>query len=171
MVKIPLDYICVKSGILCPRCQFLVDSGRVKEYEVDVMKALIELEESGVRYLKDAEYHKSYREDNILVIVLSFKQKIPPHELGKLSRMLSSKLNIRVKVVPKSNDVRQLATLILHPARILGINTVWLPDGSTHYVIRVPRSDYRIISHTREIYEKILSEIIGQEVEIRVTDI
>ena len=170
-MKIPLDYICVKSGILCPRCQFLVDSGQVKEFEVEVMRALIELEESSVKFLKDAEYHKSYREDNILVVVLSFKKKIPPHELGKLSRALSNKLNIRVKVVPKSKDVRQLATLVLHPARILGINTVWLPDGSTHYVIRVPRSDFRIISHTREVYEKILSEIIGQEVEIRVAEI
>ncbi len=170
MVKIPLDYVCVKSGVLCPRCQLLVDTGKVKKFEVEVMRALIELEESGSRYLRNAIYHKSFKEDDLLVVVMEFREKISHHELMKISRALASKLGLRVKVINKSNDLRQMAALLLYPARILGINTVWLPDGSTHYVIRVPRSDQRILQNNKEIYERILSQIIGQEVEIRISE-
>lgn len=171
MVKIPLDHVCVKSGVLCPRCQLLVDSGRVQSFEVDVMRTLIELEESGLRNLKDAIYHKSYKEGGLLVIVMEFKTKISTHELVRLAKNLSNKLGLKVKIVNKSSDVRQIAASLLYPARILGINTVWLPDGSTHYVIRIPRSDSKILQNNREIYEKILSQIIGQEVEIRIGEI
>lgn len=171
MVKIPLDHVCVKSGVLCPRCQLLVDSGRVQSFEVDVMRALIELEESGLRNLKDTVYHKSYKEGDLLVIVMEFKAKISSHELARLAKNLSNKLGLKVKIVNKSGDVKQIAASLLYPARILGINTVWLPDGSTHYVIRIPRSDSRIIQNNKEMYERILSQIIGQEVEIRIGEI
>lgn len=171
MVKIPLDHVCVKSGVLCPRCQFLVDSGQVQSFEVEVMRSLIELEESGTKYLKDAVYHKSYRDNDLLVIVMEFKSKVSPYELAKLAKALSSKLGLRVKVINKSSDVKQIVATLLYPARILGINTVWLPDGSTHYVIRIPRSDQKILQNNREIYERILSQIIGQEVEIRIGEI
>jgi len=135
------------------------------------MRALIELEESGLRNLKDAVYHKSYKEGDLLVIVMEFKTKISPHELVRLAKNLSNKLGLKVKIVNKSSDVKQIAASLLYPARILGINTVWLPDGSTHYVIRIPRSDSRILQNNREIYERILSQIIGQEVEIRIGEI
>ncbi len=169
-MKIPLDYVCVKSGVLCPRCQLLVDTGKVEGFEVEVMRALIELEESGVKYLKNAIYHKSFREGDLLVVVIEFKEKIPHHELAKIAKALAPKLGLRVKVINKSSDLRQMAASLLYPARILGINTVWLPDGSTHYVIRVPRSDQRVLQNNREVYERILSQIIGQEVEIRISE-
>lgn len=170
MVRIPLDYVCVKSGVLCPRCQLVLDSGRIQSFEVDVMRTLIELEESGLRILKDSIYHKSYREADLLVIVMEFKTKISHHELVRLARNISSKLGLKVKIVNKSSDIKQIVASLLYPVRILGINTVWLPDGSTHYVIRVPRSDSRMLQSNKGIYEKILSQIIGQEVEIRIEE-
>jgi len=166
LVKIPLDHICVKSGILCPRCQALIEEGVVDSYEVDVMRALIEMEESSVRELRDVEYIKTYMEGNLVVIVL--KGKLPPQVLSKIARNLSEKFEgRRVKVALKSRDLRQVASQVLYPARILGINTLWLPDGSVQYIIRVPRSEQRIIREFKEEFEKILSKIMGSVVEIR----
>jgi len=166
LVKIPLDHICVKSGILCPRCQTLIEEGVVEPYEVDVMKALIELEESGIRELRDAEYIKTYKEGNLVVLVL--KGKLTIHNLSRIAKSLSEKFEgSRVKVVLKSSDLRQVASQVLYPARIQGINTLWLPDGSTQYIIRVPRSEQRIIRDNKTEFERILSKIMGSVVEIR----
>jgi len=71
-MKIPLDYICVRTGSLCNRCQSIVDSGQVEPFEVDVMKVLLDIEESQVKELKDSVYHKAYKiDDRLLVLVVA----------------------------------------------------------------------------------------------------
>ncbi len=173
MVEIPLDYICVKSGVLCPRCQSLVESGAVGEHEVEVMRALIELEErEGVQLLKKATYHKTYVVDDMYVVVmdLGIGTSVPlfTRHARALEQKLQERLGRRVRIVPRANDVRGLAAFLLYPARVLGVNTLWLPDGSIEYVIRVPRRDQRVIGPRREEYERILSELLGRRTRIRV---
>ncbi len=173
MVQIPLDYICVKSGVLCPRCQSLVDSGAVADYEVDVMRALIELEEKeNVSILRKATYHKTYRVGDMYVVVmdLGIGTSVPlfTRHARVLEQKLQEKLGVRVKVIPKANDVRGLAAFLLYPARVLGVNTLWLPDGSIEYVIRISRRDQRFIAGRKEEFERILTELLGKRTRIRI---
>ncbi len=173
MVTIPLDYVCVKSGMLCPRCQSLVDEGRVDEREVPIMKALIELEENeNITILRKATYHKAYFIDDQMVVIvmdLGIGTSVPlfTRYAKQLEQRLEKKLGKRVKIIPKANNVRGLATFLLHPTRILGVNILWLPDGSIEYVIRVPRRSERFLRKYVEIYEKILGELLGRRVVIR----
>ncbi len=167
-VKIPLDYVCVKSGVLCPRCQALVDSGEVDEREVDVMKLLIELEEKPeFRSLQKAEYVKTYFIDNLAIIVLNFRgqQNIPVSRIG---RELSAKLNKRIRIVNKSGDLKNMALQLVYPARILGINTLWLPDGTRQHIVRIPRYDVRRLPAEPQIIEHALTLITGKPVRIRL---
>ena len=173
MVRIPLDYVCVKSGVLCPRCQGLVDSGEVDEREIPIMKALIELEENeNISLLKKATYYKSYFINEKLVVIvmdLGIGTSVPlfTRYARQLEQKLSEKINKRVKIIPKASDVRGLATFLLHPTRILGVNILWLPDGSIEYVIRVPRRSKNFIGRHVEVYEKILTELLGKKTTIR----
>ncbi|MET1101850.1 MAG: transcription elongation factor [Pyrodictiaceae archaeon] len=173
MVQIPLDYVCVKSGVLCPRCQGLVDSGVVDEREIPIMKALIELEENeNMQLLKKATYHKAYFVDNEMIVVimdLGIGTSVPvfTRYARQVEQKLQEKLGIRVKLIPKANDVRSLASFLLYPSRILGVNILWLPDGSIEYVIRVSRRDQKYIMVRKQVYEKILSEMLGKRTMIR----
>ncbi|KSW11523.1 transcription elongation factor [Pyrodictium occultum] len=169
----PLDYVCVKSGVLCPRCQGLIDSGVVDEREVDIMKALIELEEDeGMRILKKATYYKAYFIDDDMVIIvmdLGVGTSVPVFTkyARELEQRLRERLGKRVKIIPKASDVRGLATHLLYPVRILGVNTLWLPDGSIEYVVRIPRRDERRLGKAKEMYERILSELLGKKTRIK----
>jgi transcription antitermination factor NusA-like protein len=142
---------------------------------VDIMKALIELEENeGMQILKKATYYKSYLIDDDLVIIvmdLGVGTSVPVFSryARKIEQKLREKLGKRVKIIPKANDVRGLAMHLLYPARIIGVNTLWLPDGSIEYVVRIPRSDARRLSKHKDVYEKILSEILRKPVRIRST--
>jgi hypothetical protein len=69
-MKIPLDYLCVKSGLLCNRCQSLVDSGEVDSFEVKVMQALLELEETQFKELKDSTYYKAIKVNDLLILLV-----------------------------------------------------------------------------------------------------
>jgi len=172
-VQIPLDYVCVKSGVLCPRCQGLIESGVVDEREVEIMKALIELEEKeGLQILKKATYHKAYFVDDEMVIIvmdLGVGSSVPvfTRYAREIEQRLRERLGRRVKIIPKASDVRGLATHLLYPARVLGVNTLWLPDGSIEYVVRVTRRDERRLGRAKEVYERILSEMLGKRTHIR----
>lgn len=164
-----MDYICVKSRVLCPRCQSLVDSGEVDEREIDVMAKLVELEErEGMRVLKDATYRKSYFLGDLTIVVINFNRPQGVQVLSRLSRDLGEKLGTRVRVVEYSGDVKTVASQLLYPARILGVNMLWLPDGTRQHIVRVPRYDARRLPSSLETVEKALSSITGKPVRLRV---
>jgi len=160
----------VKTGVLCPRCERLVSTGAVEQFEIEVMRGLIDLEDNQElkRYMQNLVYVKSYRFRDSIVILVQRVGGIPPDVYQKISKMLGDMLNARVRVINgSSRDIKSIASQLLFPARVLGINTVWLPDGTSFHVLRVPRRDLRLISLPLEAAEKILSLIVGSEVQIR----
>lgn len=169
-MKIPLDHVCVRTGVLCPRCQRLVESGEVEKYEVDVMRELLNLEERpDFKFLKDAKYVKSILTRNMLVLIIeAADSNIHPRILGRLGRALSEKLNTRVRVINKAHgDLREIARQLMYPARVIGVNTLWLPDGTVEHIVRIPRSDSRYLPANTAVLEDILSKITGMNVRIR----
>ncbi|MCC6022306.1 MAG: transcription elongation factor [Desulfurococcaceae archaeon] len=169
-MRIPLDHICVRSGVLCPRCQGLVDSRVVEPYEVDVMRVLLDLEDKPeFKFLKDAVYHKTLKLADLLVITIQLPDSLTNQRLiNKLDKQLSEVLGIKVRVIDKSvNNIRSIAFQLVTPARISGINTLWLPDGSVQYIVRIPKSDSRYLPASKEVIEEVLSTLVGSSVRIR----
>ncbi len=163
-MKYPLDKICVKSGILCPTCQRKVDMGIVDKNEIPIMKALMGLEDK-LKELRRGEYIKSY-DLNGLVIVL-IRDHWEKEEVEKISRELSNVLRRRTKVVVYTNDRKYLVEQILYPATLLGMNTLWLPDGTEQIIVRVSRRDQRFIGGRKSLLEKLLADLLKKNVRIR----
>ncbi|RLG73353.1 MAG: transcription elongation factor NusA [Thermoprotei archaeon] len=164
--KLPLCTICVKSGLLCPRCQRLVERGDYDDIDIEIMKILLELEESKFTILKDVVYYKSYKADNMYVIVLS-GNKLSPYMLGKIAKKLSEKLEGKVRIIEKTGSLRRMASQLLLPANVLGVNILWLPDGSWQSIVRVSKSDSKALPAEKEVLEEILTKLSGMEVRIR----
>jgi transcription antitermination factor NusA-like protein len=167
IVKIPLDYICVKTGILCPRCHRLVESGKVSKEEIPIMKALIELEEDKeFKQLKDVTYYKAIVGKDLIVIIVK-SGGADQLVLKRAAKTLSDALGKRVQIVEQTGDLKRLAAELLSPVRINGVNTVWLPDGSTEYIVRISRYELRSLPAKIEVLEEILSKMLGSTARIR----
>jgi len=168
-MKIPLDTICVKSGVLCPRCRKLVDSGTYTLREVEIMKQLLELEEQdpNYRFLKDVTYVKSYETNSIIVTILDVDDSIPQSMLIRLGKTLSEKIGLRVRVIRKS-DPKTLIAQIIAPARIHGVNSVWTPDGDVQHIIRISRYDARFLPVEVKELEQLLSTIFHENYRIKI---
>ncbi len=137
------------------------------------MKLLIELEEE-INTLKNATFHKAYFVNNhFVIIIMDLGIATSTPLFTRHSRLIENKLRerlgINVKIIPKANDIRGIAMHLLYPARILGINTLWLVDGSIEYVVRIPLRDEKRLGNVKDIYEKVLSEIVGKRVKIMGT--
>jgi len=161
----------VKTGVLCPRCQSIVRSGSVKEYEVDVMRELLDLEElPDFKFLKDMEYVRSVTSEGALVIILQdVRDNTPdPRSLNKLSWVLGERLKTKTRIITNTKDLKEVVKQLVFPARITSVNTIWLPDGTVEYVVRIPKFEMRNLPFKRrEVIEDILTQITGNVVRIR----
>ncbi len=170
-MKMPLDHICLKSGVLCPRCRKLVESGVVADYEVEIMRGILELEEKNpeFRALKDGTYIKSYRVDSFVVLMVEVPENVSTQTLTKLARALSEKLGMKIRVVKKVNDMKLVIAQIVAPARVNGVNSLWLPDGTVQHIVRISRYDAKLLPASIEALEKLFKEIFGEDIRIRLT--
>jgi transcription antitermination factor NusA-like protein len=167
-MKIPLDYLCVKSGLLCNRCQNLVDSGQVDNFEINVMKILLDLEDTQFKELKDSTYYKAIKVNNLLILLVGSGPSMTIQKWIKIAKVLQEKLGMKVRIIEKTSNIKSSAVQLLSPARVLGVNTVWLPDGSVQYVIRVSRTERRLLPADALVLESALSKIHDTRVKIRV---
>ncbi|MEM0174280.1 MAG: transcription elongation factor NusA [Sulfolobaceae archaeon] len=167
-MKIPLDYVCVRSGLLCNRCESLVNSGQVEQFEVDLLKTFLELEEKEFKELRDSVYHKAYKVDNLLIIIVSSGPSMTQYKWIKIARILQEKYNVKVRILERTSNIKDTATQLLTPARVLGVNTVWLPDGTVQYVVRISKNERRLLPADSNILESALSKIHSVQVRIKV---
>ncbi len=163
-MKYPLDKICIKSGMLCPRCQRIVDSGVVKDFEIPIMRRLMDLEDS-VKELKKAIYRKAAKSGKHVVIVVEGVGSYAA--LEKVSKKLSEETGLFIKLVEQSTDRRKIIEQVISPITLAAVNSVWLPDGSEIVVAVVPKKEQRFLGEKARDYEAILSSILDTPTRIR----
>jgi transcription antitermination factor NusA-like protein len=169
-MKIPLDVICVRSGVLCPRCRRLVESGEHQEVEVDVMKHLLELEnDNNFKFLKNSSYVKSYKVNTTLIVILDIAEPVPRQNFIRLAKALEERLGLRIRIVQKTSDPKQFIQQLISPARIQGIDSVWTPDGSVQHIVRIPKSDVRFLPMRIDVLENLLSSIYNEIYRIKIS--
>lgn len=169
-MKIPLDIICVRSGILCPRCRKVIEGGEHTEIEVEVMRYLLELEnDANFRFLRNATYVKSYKADSMLIVILDIQESIPRPVIIRLSKALEEKLGIRIRIIQKTSDPKSFISQLISPARIQGIDSVWTPDGSVQHIVRIPRSDAKLLPLKTNVIENLLTSIYNEVYRVKIS--
>jgi len=163
-LKYPLDKICIKSGMLCPRCQRIVSSGAVKDFEIPIMRQLMDLEDS-VKELKEATYRKAAKSGKHVVIVVEGVGSYVA--LEKISKKLGEETGLFIKLVEWSIDRRKIIEQVISPATLAAVNSVWLPDGSEVVIAVVPKKEQKFLGEKVRDYEAILSNILGTPTRIR----
>jgi hypothetical protein len=134
------------------------------------MKNLLELEEHdpNLKFLKDSTYVKSYETNSMILIVLEMGNDVPQAALVKLGRILSTKMNTKIRVIKKS-DPKNIIVQVVAPARVQGINSVWTPDGDVQHIIRISKYDARLLPAGVNELEHLLSMIFNENYKIKIT--
>jgi len=130
------------------------------------MKELIDLEERVFKELRKGEYKKAYQSGDLIIIVVEGIND--PKALDRAGKELTHRLNAKVKIVEYTGDIRRLVEQVVYPATLLGVNSLWLPDGSEQIIVRIYRRDQKFISGKKRHYEDILGQILGKPVRIRL---
>jgi len=87
-------------------------------------------------------------------------------QLQKVSKQLSDERKISVRIIEKTSSIKRLLEQIVTPARVMGANTVWLPDGSWESTIRIPRADQRKMPLDQRSAEEAIRILTGEVIHI-----
>lgn len=166
MVKTILDNFCVKSGVLCPKCEEKVVKGQVSKLDLDIIKLLCEVEKD-YPSIQDVTFKKAVEAENFLAILVNKADMAKIlGQGGKIIKEISDRTNKRVRILTYGGDERQFLEDLLSPFSILTINTIWLPDDSTETkAILYGRKPKRVPVHF-DILKKMAKEIRGMTLRI-----
>lgn len=130
-MKTELCNFCLKSGILCPKCQGKLRSGKVSETDLEIARLLLSLEEK-YPLLEDVYFYKAVEAQGVLAVLV--KQGNLSRLLGysgRIIKALGEKTGKRIRILEYGGDDRKFLEDLFAPLTLLTVNTIWLPDGTT----------------------------------------
>lgn len=148
---------CLRSGVLCSRCREKLGSGEVSEFYMRVAKFLLDLED---RYpmIQDAKLEDVLSENGILALVVGRGDRVKFMGYGgRLLREVRDTFRRRVVIVEAGGSERRFLEDLFAGYRILTINVIWLPDGSseTRIVLAGRRRSEKRIRALTEIARRV----------------
>jgi len=160
-VKAALCNFCLKSGILCSKCQGKLKSGEVSEADFEIARLLLSLEEK-YPSLQNVYFQRAVEANGVLAIVV--KRGDVPRLLGyggKIIKALGQKTGKRIRVLEHGVDDRKFLEDLFVPLRILTINTIWLPDGTTETRVILRRRGRKRIPINVKALKEIAQKVRG----------
>ena len=166
MVKTILDAFCVKSGILCRRCEEKLEKGQITELDLKVIQRMVELEKEQP-ILQEVTYHRSVEADGMMAVLVDRKDL--PRLLGggaKVVKDLGETFGKRVKLISYGGDDREFLEDLFSPLSILTINTIWIPDGSTETKVILTGRQPRKMPVDVDVVKTIAKDLKGMTLRV-----
>ena len=167
-MKAPICEVCLKTdGILCPADEKKLQEGIITELDVKVARLLYKLLGD-----IDIEFKKAVEAGDLIVIVVGKGDvSITIGKGGKNIKTLVKELGKRVRVIEgikaeSPEEIKKLASDLLYPAGVFGVNVVYKPGGQTYYKVLVFGRDRKKLPEKPEILESVLGQIVGKEVRL-----
>ncbi len=142
-----------------------MDRGEISQLDIEVAKRLLEIEKK-FPILKDATFFKAIDAGRMLIVLVKSNGRVMRPIWNKISRMLSNMMKKPVRIIEKTASIRQIAEQVLSPVRILGVNIVWLPDGSRENYIKISKLDLKRLPFELNLAERVISEFTKETIKI-----
>ena len=143
--KLPVCYFDARTGMLCANCEARLRKGEITQSDVEAAKAVAQLSDR-VPELAKVTLRRAFEANGSYV--LEFDQADIPalRSSSLLQSELEGVLKGKVWLVGAGGNDRRFLEDVFFPARVLTVNTVWLPDGEKKTKVIVParRSERRI---------------------------
>ena len=167
MVKIlPACSTCVKSGFLCTNCQEKLDSGDITEFELDLAKDLIELEEqSNYEFLKNISFYKAIDYEDVVILIVGSKDKlrITPEFISWIKENYEIETII---LIERSKKPRSVIEALIAPYKLVSLNEIFLATGDIEFKGVLQKKDEEKLLFTGDELEELVQEITSNVIRI-----
>ena len=162
MKVLPADKTCINSGFLCTNCQARLDAGEISEFEIDLAKDLIELEEENedFAYLKDISFYKAIDYEDVVIIVVGKKEKIRINP--NLINWIKETYEIdEIILIENTKKPRPVVEALITPYKLASLNEIFLATGDIEFRAVLWEEDKDKFLFTKEELEELIFELTG----------
>jgi len=162
MKVLPADKTCINSSFLCTNCQARLDAGEITEFEIDLAKDLIQLEEQEEKFafLKEISFYKAIDYEDLIILVVGRKDKlrITPDFIAWIKEAYEIDELIFIE---KTNKPRPVVEALIAPYKLLSLNEIFLATGDVQFRAVLWEDDKEKILFTKEELEELIYELTG----------
>jgi len=162
MKALPADKTCINSGFLCTNCQARLDAGEITEFEIDLAKDLLQLEEEDEKfsYLKDISLYKAIDYEDLVILVIGKrnKLKITPELINWMKETYEIDELIFIE---KTDKPRPVVEALINPYKLKSLNEIFLATGDIQFRAVLWEDDKNKLLFTKEELEELIYELTG----------
>jgi hypothetical protein len=148
--------------MLCPNCQARLDSGEITEFDIEFSKWLLEKEKE-LPVLEDLNLSRAVKLENRIVLLVKKKSKDLLESQEELLQEIRD-LYGEIIIVEGKAKLRTIVRSFIQPAIEIGVNSLYLPDGSKESIVMLREEDRERIVYSKEELRSIISAIMGESV-------
>lgn len=162
MKNLPACQTCVNSGFLCNSCEQKLNTGELTEFELDLAKNLLILEEQEkFNFLKDISFYKAIDFEDVVILVLGRKDKLRITQ--DLINLIKETYEIDELIfIEKTNKPRPVIEALITPSKLISLNEIFLATGDIEFKAVIRSQDKEEILFTKEELEDLALELIGK---------
>lgn len=167
MKVLPADKTCIKSGFLCNSCQARLDAGEITEFEIDLAKDLLELEEDNESFvfLKDVSFYKAIDYEDLIILVIGKRDKL--RITSELLDWIKETYEVDdIILVDKTNKPRPIVEALINPYKLVSLNEIFLATGDVQFRAVLWEDDREKLLFTNEELEQLILELTGNVIRV-----
>jgi transcription antitermination factor NusA-like protein len=166
-VKSQFCEICLKNyPLICGNCQAKIDEGEVTDLDIKVARVLITLEDL-FPSIKNVTFKRVVQLEGVIIVLVGkgdVRRIIGSSR--RVLRQLEEDLGAQVRVVEESRNPQNILRDLIRPVRILGVNTIWLPDNSFERIVRISEREKEKIPMNLKQLEDAIYQMTDERIRI-----
>ena len=166
MKNLPACKTCVSSGFLCTSCQEKLDTGVLTQFELDLAKDLLVLEEGEkFGFLKNISFYKAIDFEDVVILVVGKKDKIKTTQ--KLINWVKEMYEVdELILIEQTKNPRSALESLIAPSKLISLNEIFLATGDIEFKGVLFKEDQEAILFTRKELEELILELTGNTIRI-----
>ena len=166
MRNLPACKTCISSGFLCTSCQEKLDTEVLTQFELDLAKDLLVLEEKNqFSFLKNISFYKAIDFEDVVIFVLGKKDKLKI--TPKFINWFKEKYEVdELLLVEQTKNPRAALESLIAPSKLITLNEIFLATGDIEFKGVLNKSEQNAILFTKEELEELILELTGNTIRI-----
>jgi transcription antitermination factor NusA-like protein len=161
-MRLPVCNFDIESDMLCPNCQAKLDRGEITRFDIQFSKWLLEKEKQ-YPSLDDLTLRKAAMAGTNLILVVNKNNKELLLGEEALIQELIEEFGELI-IIEGAPKLRRIVREFIAPANEVGVNSLWLPEGTKENIVMLREEDRARIKYTKEELRVIVSAIMGESV-------
>lgn len=161
-MRLPVCNFDLESDMLCTSCQAKLDRGEITAFDIEFSKWLLEKEKDHPN-LEGLTLLRATRTENRLILIVKKRSKDLLLAEEDIMNELQEKYG-EVMIVEGPVKLRTIIQKFIAPASEVGVNSLYLPDGSKESIVMLRGEDRERIKYSIDELRTIVTAIVGESV-------